>query len=372
MAFNKIKVKIRDFDWIIAILSIILATIGVVIIYSITVGKEGNSFPQLAVNQIVFVCLGILTMVFFVFFDYRLLKNFTAVLYFLMIALLVLVLFIGKGAGGATRWINLGFFQLQPSEISKIILIIVLAKYFSSHQKDIYKFRHIVISGIFVAVPLFLVASQPDLGTALVFVVIWGGMLLISGIRNIYIFLTSILGLAFLPIFWYFLKDYQKNRILTFLNPTADPLGEGYNVIQSKIAIGSGKLLGRGLGHGSQSYLNFLPQAAQHTDFIFAVLAEELGFLGAILLLGLFFILLIRGLRIARLARDNFGMLLSMGIVVMFTFQILINVGMNLGLMPITGIPLPFVSYGGSSMVLVFCALGILQNVIVRHRQIAF
>ncbi len=372
MIFNKLKIKIRDFDWIIAALSIVLATIGIVIIYSITVGKEPNSFPKLAVNQIVFVGLGVLIMTVIVFFDYRLLKSFTTALYAIMIMLLIFVLYIGKVAGGASRWINLGFFQLQPSEISKLILIIILAKYFSDHHHDIYQFRHIIISGIFVAIPLILVASQPDLGTALVFVAIWGGMLLISGIKKIYIFLIGILGLASFPIFWNFLKDYQKNRILTFLNPTTDPLGEGYNVIQSKIAIGSGRFLGRGLGHGSQSYLNFLPQAAQHTDFIFAVLAEELGFLGSILLFVLFLIILIRILRIARLSRDNFGMFLTIGIIVMFTFQILVNIGMNLGLMPITGIPLPFVSYGGSSIILVFCALGILQSIIVRHRQIAF
>ncbi len=370
MFLDQIKIKIRDFDWIMAGLSIILASLGIVIIYSITFGGEGSPFPQLALNQIIFVCLGIFLMIFFIFFDYRLLKNFTTLFYLLMIGLLVLVLFIGKGAGGATRWIDLGFFQLQPSEISKIILIIVLAKYFSSHQQDIYQFRHIIISFIFVAIPLLLVAYQPDLGTALVFLAIWVGMILISGIKKLYIFLVSLSGLAFFPIIWNFLKDYQKQRILTFLNPQSNPLGEGYNVIQSKIAVGSGRLLGRGLGYGSQSYLHFLP--AQHTDFIFAVLAEELGFLGSILLLVLFFILLLRGLQVVRKARDNFGMFLAAGVVVMFMFQILVNIGMNIGLMPITGIPLPLVSYGGSSMIMIFLSLGILQSVIIRHRRIAF
>jgi rod shape determining protein RodA len=221
-----------------------------------------------------------------------------------------------------------------------------------------------------VGVPVLLVMAQPDLGTALVFIAIWLGMVLVSNIKKIYVLILGGVGLVLMPIVWLFLHDYQRKRIVTFFNPGADPLGAGYNVLQSIIATGSGRFFGRGLGYGYQSQLKFLP--IQHTDFIFAVLAEELGFFGALVLLILFFILLIRILRTTFQAFDSFGMFLGMGIFVMIVFQILVNIGMNMGIMPVTGVPLPLISAGGSSLIMIMIGIGIMESIALRRRKIVF
>ncbi len=362
---KELLTKIKDFDWIMLLVVILLVFLGITVISSATYRDTGSIFSKNVTAQLIFIGAGFILMFIFTLIDYRIFRNFSLLVYFLAITLLVFVLVYGKVTHGATRWIELGFFKFQPSELTKLVLIITLAEYFSRHAERIYQLRHLLISGIYVAIPTFLVLLQPDLGTALVFIAIWFALVFAVGIKKIYILATLGVGALSFPIFWHFLKDYQKLRILTFLNPKLNPLGAGYNVIQSIVAVGSGEFFGRGLGHGPQSQLKFLP--AQHTDFIFASLAEELGFFGAALLLVLFIILII-----TRLSRDNFGALVSLGILIILLFQILINIGMNLGIMPITGIPLPLISYGGSSLITTFIAIGLLQSIVIRHRRIAF
>jgi rod shape determining protein RodA len=283
---------------------------------------------------------------------------------------LIAVKIIGHSALGATRWINLGFFQFQPSEFAKIILIIVLAKYFSDHYDQMDRPRYLLISLGYALVPIALVLTQPDLGTALVLGVIWLVMAVVSRVRLVHLGAMVLAGLAAIPLVVPHLKPYQRARIETFLNPTADPLHSGYNVVQSTIAVGSGQVFGRGLAAGSQSQLNFLP--SQHTDFIFAVLGEKMGFIGGMLVILLFTALLLRAIVIAARASDRFGLLLATGVTAMLLFHVFVNIGMNIGLLPVTGIPLPFISYGGTSLLVSMLALGLLESVAVRRRKIQF
>jgi rod shape determining protein RodA len=271
---------------------------------------------------------------------------------------------------GASRWINLGFFQFQPSELAKLVVIIVLAKFFADHYEQMDRPRYLLWSLGYVAVPLILVLAQPDLGTAMVLGFIWLAMALVGRVRKSHLAVLGLSGLALLPLIYHFLKPYQRERLLTFINPTADPLRSGYNVVQSTIAVGSGQWFGRGLAAGSQSQLNFLP--SQHTDFIFAVLSEKLGFVGGVLLLLLFVVLLARALIIAYRAQDRFGMFLATGIMAMLLFHMFINVGMNVGIMPVTGIPLPFVSYGGTNLLIGLIGVGLLESIAVRHKKLQF
>ncbi len=359
--------RLKNLDWILIIVALFLFTIGILIIYSTTSPTSGFTETR---NQIIYGLLGFFLMLLFAFLDYRTFKSLTHILYILMIGLLLYVLILGRLAHGATRWIDLGFFQLQPSEISKVFLIIILAKYFSKKSSKSDSFRMFAVSLIYTIIPVVLVIAQPDLGTALVLLAIWAGMVLATQIKKIYLFGLGFLTLISAPIVFHFLKDYQKNRILTFLNPSSDPQGAGYNVLQSTIAIGSGKIFGRGLGHGPQSQLKFLPE--RYTDFIFAVLGEELGLAGGVILLTLFTILMLRVIRAARISSDNFGSLLGVGVAVWILFQVLVNIGMNIGIIPVTGVPLPLVSYGGSSAMAILISLGLLQSVQLRYKKLNF
>jgi rod shape determining protein RodA len=249
-------------------------------------------------------------------------------------------------------------------------MIISLAHLLEKRQGRLDNFKDLIPIFIFVGVPFLLVLKQPDLGTSLVFLAILFGMLFIAGIRVKHLAAIVAGGIAFMPIFWHFLKDYQKMRLTVFLDPNVDPLGSGYHIIQSKIAIGSGMLFGKGLFAGTQSQLNFLPE--NHTDFIFAVIGEELGFVGSVVVLTLYFILIYRGIKIAGEARDNFGMLLATGITSMLAFHVLVNVGMTAGIMPVTGIPLPLMSYGVSSLSTNLVSIGILLNIYMRRQKILF
>lgn len=359
--------KIKNFDWILIVVTIFLFVIGVTLIYSTTSSTSGF---QLAQNQIINGVIGLIIFFILGFLDYRSLKSFTPIFYLIILGLLVYVLVVGKISHGAQSWINLGFFQLQPSELSKIVLIIALAKFFSKKGENMELFSSFIISLVYTLIPVFLVMMQPDFGTAIVLLAIWFGMIMATHAKKIYIFGLTLISFASLPIVFHFLKDYQKNRIITFLNPGNDPQGAGYNVLQSTISIGSGQLFGRGLGHGPQSQLKFLPERS--TDFIFAVLGEELGLAGAFVLLLLFFILVLRIIRVVKISADSFGGLIAIGVCVWFLFQILVNVGMNIGIMPVTGIPLPLVSYGGSSTIAILISLGILQSVISRAKKLNF
>jgi rod shape determining protein RodA len=358
----------KSFDYFLFALVLILVILGIVTIYSSTYGVTNQYFFA----QLIFAGVGIVASIIFAFLDYKNLGSFSVAIYVAGIIFLIVVLVLGKSVSGATRWISLGFFRLQPSEIFKMILIIVLAKYLGDKKGEI-GFRDIACVFLLTVIPMGLVLIQPDFGTALVYFAIAIIMLFVAGMPRLHIFVLSFVFAVLAPIFWFFiLRGYQKDRLISFLNPSADPFGSGYNVLQSIISVGSGQIFGRGLGHGSQSQLNFLPISIQHTDFIFAVYAEELGFLGSILLLILLTVLIIKIFKISKIARDNFGALLAAGIGGMFLFQVLVNVGMNLGSMPVTGIPLPFLSYGGTSLLIGFIALGILQSIVSRHKKINF
>jgi rod shape determining protein RodA len=357
----------RDFDWIMLISVIILVCLGVAIIYSTTYTDPENK--NLAFYQGLYALIGGVAAYILAKIDYRAIKSYFLILYIIGIILLLTVLILGKTVFGATRWINLGFFQLQPSEIFKLILILFLARILSDRTNE-FNIRKLIMIIVLVIVPVVLVLLEPDLGTALVIFAVMIGMIVAAGVRKIYLLGLGIIAVAISPLTWFLLRDYQRQRILTFLNPSSDPFGAGYNILQSIIAVGSGQFIGRGLGHGSQSQLNFLP--IKHSDFIFAVFAEELGFIGAVILILLFVVLLIRIIRIAKVASDDFGMLVASGICIMFIFQILVNIGMNIGIMPVTGIPLPFVSYGGTSLIVNLGAVGILFSIILRHRKLVF
>lgn len=360
----------KNFDWWLFAGSVLLALIGVLVIFS-TNFKAASIAPSSDVrNQLIFLGIALGGFFALAYIDYRVWSKLTRPLYLIMLGLLLLVEFLGKTALGATRWINLGFFQFQPSELAKIVLIIVFAKFFSDHYDRLRDPRQVLLSLGYLILPLGLVLAQPDLGTGLVLVVIWFAMAAASSMPKRYLAALVLVGVLFLPVGIHFLKPYQRSRLETFLEPTANPLGSGYNVVQSTIAVGSGQLLGRGLAAGTQSQLNFLP--SQHTDFIFAVLAEKLGFVGGAILLILFAALLGRALVVTYFAQDRFGFFLGVGIVAMLIFHVLINIGMNMGIMPVTGIPLPFVSYGGTSLLVSLSAIGLLESISIRHRKIQF
>lgn len=288
-------------------------------------------------------------------------------LYVLMLGVLAIVFVIGQVSGGAQRWLAAG--AIQPSELSKIMVIIVLAKFLEDREEGGDRFSTIATSLGLVGVPIALIYLQPDLGTALTLGAIWLAMIWMAGIRVRYLLLLFGGGLAAMPLVWMNLQDYMKRRLILFINPNSDP-DAYFNVHQALVSIGSGGWTGKGLTHGTQSQLHFL--RVRHTDFIFAVTAEELGFLGAVAMLGLIFFLLWRMLHIAAGARDTFGRLLAAGVAGLIFFQSAINIGMNLGLMPVTGIPLPFVSYGGSSFLTLMVGVGLVESVAMRHKKLEF
>lgn len=314
--------------------------------------------------------LNIVVAAFLMNFDYKMLQGYGKKLYIFNIIMLLAVMFLGQSALGAQRWIVIGPISLQPSEFSKLIMIVCLAAMLDDRVGKLNSLQDLLPVAVYVGVPFLLVLKQPDLGTSLVFMAIFLGMIFAAGINLKLLGGFFAAGLAASPILWHFLKDYQKMRLTVFMNPNVDPLGSGYHIIQSKIAIGSGMLFGKGLFHGTQSQLNFLPE--NHTDFIFAVVGEELGFIGVCFLLLLYLIILWRGIQIAREAADTFGRLLAVGITSMIAFHVLVNVGMTMGIMPVTGIPLPLMSYGVSSLTTNIMAIAILLNIQQRKQKLLF
>lgn len=355
----------KHLDWVIGSSSLLLVCLGVLMIYS----TDGSA--HLWVRQIIFAALGMAGMIALMFFDYRFLRRLTPWLYVLVVVSLAAVGWLGEPVRGASRWIDLGFFRFQPSEFAKLIMIIVTAKVLDVHRGKITDFRYVALSLVYVAIPIGLILVQPDLGSAMVIFLTWLAMMACSRVSKKHL-LWLLVGFTIVAIVAWatLLHDYQKQRIYTFLDPAADPTGSGYNVIQSMIAVGSGHIFGQGLGRGLQSQLRFLPE--RQTDFIFASTAEELGFVGGVLIVGLYFLLLYRLIKLSRQARDNFGTYLALGVFLMLAIEIVINVGMNVGLVPVTGIPLPWLSYGGSAMLTMFMALGIIQSVTLRRRPIKF
>lgn len=340
-------------------------------------GQNPYSYVE---KQIINILISMVIAAALLSMHYQDLTRATRVLYIVNLLMLLAVLSpLGHSALGASRWINLGFFLLQPSEFAKLFIIITFADFLTKRQGKLNRLRDFLPCFVHIGIPMLLILKQPDLGTSLVFLAIMFAMMFIAGAKPsiLIILLLGGLGLSILWVWahlqyhiWIPLKDYQLNRLLIFMNPWKDWQGAGYNIIQSQIAIGSGGFWGKGIFNGSQNQLNFLPE--QHTDFIFSVVGEELGFLGVTILLVLYFIVLYRGIRILVSSRDMFGSLLCTGIISMIGFHILINIGMTSGIMPVTGVPLPFFSYGGSSMMANMIALAILLNIYMHRAQLQF
>lgn len=349
-----------------------LAVICLSIIASATHANLGHPGQyDFVVKQGAFLLIGLVIGGVSLRVDYRKLYRLVPALYVINAILLLVVKFAGASALGAQRWIQVGPFTLQPSEFAKLIMIICLARLLSNNKKGYRTWKSLLpVAGV-MALPTLLIFIQPDLGTSLVFAAITFGMLYLCGLRMRLVKQALIAFVVAFPLIWFFvLHSYQKMRIMVLFNPDVDPFGSGYHVIQSKISIGSGGFLGQGLFSGTQSQLDFLPE--NHTDFIFSVIGEELGFVGAIFVLFLYFILLYRTIMISRSSGDAFGSLLACGIFSMWLFQIFINVGMTLGIMPVTGIPLPFMSYGGSALLMNLFCVGILLNIYLRRKKLMF
>lgn len=373
----------------------VIIIFSLVVIYSATkpvellpvngvVSSGGDPFSTVK-KQVMNIFVGLIAMTFMIYIHYEDLSKHMKVLYVLNLIMLAAVIFMGHSALGAQRWINLGPFRFQPSEFSKIFIIICFAAFLAQREGRLNRLRDLIPCFAFIGVPLLLILKQPDLGTSLVFIAIMFGMLFAAGANPLLLAGLLVGGFSSVCLWiwahfwllankgfhlWVPLKEYQLKRLTIFLNPWKDWHGDGYHVIQSQIAVGQGGLLGRGLFQGSQTHGNFLP--IQETDFIFSVVGEELGFIGAVALLALFFLLIYRCIFIAINARDTFGILVAAGIVSMLTFHVMVNVGMTIGIMPVTGIPLPMFSYGGSNMITNLAALGLLLNINMRRQKIIF
>ena len=353
---------VRQLDWSLIVASVLLVGIGLVSIYSSSLGRDDFlNFKK----QIVFFGIGVVLMFLVSFFDWRAFREnsyFILALYGLFVLALLGLFFFAPTIRGIKGWYNFGFVSFDPIELTKIILVILLAKFFSMRHVEMYRLRHIFLSGLYVFVPVVLIFFQPDLGSALILIALWVGVLVVSGIKLRHFLILVLCGVIVAVAGWSFLlKDYQKDRIAGFLVPEADPMGISWNQIQSKIAIGSGGIFGQGFGEGSQTQYRFLPEP--QTDFIFAAIAEEFGLVGVSVLLLLFIILIWRVLKITLSAQSNFPRLFASGFAVIIISQVFIHIGMNLGILPVIGIPLPLVTYGGSSLLATFVGLGILQSI---------
>jgi rod shape determining protein RodA len=356
---------ISHFDWTLLLLTLALLGVGVIGVYSATY-VNGRGVSPWAVRQLSWSALGLAGMFAAFAVDYRRLEGWVYLLYSGSLMLLLLVPLLGTVGGGARRWIDLGFFSLQPSELAKLTLLLVLARYFHRYvPPNGYGLRDILYPLVLLAIPAGLVLGEPNLGTAVILGLLFVSVVFAAGIRWGSLLLAIGAGGGVLPLVWQHMKSYQKQRVLSFLNPDLDPLGAGYHMIQSKITVGSGMLWGKGFLQGTQNRLDFLPE--KHTDFIFAVLAEEWGFIGTTLLLLFYGALLGRLLVIAWRARDRFGSLVAIGAAGMVFWQLLINIGMNIGMLPVVGVPLPLLSYGGSSLLTMMLTLGLALNVSTRR-----
>ncbi|MDP3791453.1 MAG: rod shape-determining protein RodA [Candidatus Omnitrophota bacterium] len=365
MIFDKRLIK--DFDKTILAVVFILCLIGLLTLYSATKVKDLSFVESFVFKQINWIAFGAILLVLVINISYQKFVDISYILYGLNIVLLMLVLVIGRERLGAQRWFTIGNFTLQPSEFIKINFILMLASYLGSKKGKMESFSGFIVPLILLAIPFLLVVIQPDLGTALLLIPIFLSMMFVAGARTKYLITLIIMGLVSMPIFWHFLRDYQRQRLMVFLNPNVDPLGAGYTIIQSKIAVGSGGLIGKGWLAGTQNQLNFLPE--RHTDFIFSVIGEEWGLFGALILILLFFMIVRRGLDIAYSTNDMHGKLIATGIVVLLALQVTINIAMTIGMMPVVGIPLPLISYGGSSMLTTFIAVGLLLNIGMRRSR---
>ena len=350
-----IREKLYNISFSYVMFIVILAAIGIAMLYS---AANGNWSPW-AINQLIRFGMGFAVMIVLALTDIKLLLRYAYVFYFITLILLVVVEVAGHTGMGATRWINLGFIKLQPSEFMKIAMVLVLARYFhTSSLQSIESVRGIIPPLLMAIFPAFLIVLQPDLGTALMLIFTTAAMFFVVGVQIWKFVVVFIGGLITIPFAWHFLHDYQQNRVLTFLNPERDPLGAGYHIIQSKIALGSGGVFGKGFLKGSQSHLNFLPE--KHTDFIFTMLSEEFGLVGAVLVVILNILILAYSYSFALKSTSYFGKLLAIGLATNYFMYVFINIAMVLGLLPVVGIPLPLISYGGTVMLSIMASFGII------------
>jgi len=360
----------RSFDFLLVLTAVALIAYGLALIYSGSLSTYGDSAAILGhpiARQIGFGIAGMVIMVAVARLDYRNWSGWATPLYAASIFALVVVLAIGQSAFGSRRWILIAGTPLQPSELAKLATIILLARYLSDNEHRLRQPRVLLVTLCMAAVPALLVFVEPDLGTAVVFIAVWAGMVYLAGVPLRHLAMLAATTVAAIPFLMLVgLNGYQRERLAVFVDPSRDPFGTGFNILQAQIGIGSGGLWGKGLTHGTQTQLDYL--RTQTTDYVFSVLGEELGFVGAVVLFTLFIVLLMRGLRAATLAPDNFGRLIATGTVIMILFQVFINVGVNLRIFPVTGIPLPFISQGGSSLITLLAALGLLQSMLLRRR----
>jgi len=366
MIFLKFDRRIfHHFDWMLLALVLAICALGIMNIYS-TGFSAGAGQTPFYLRQLQWMVFGLIFTMLIFFVDYRVITQYAYFIYGITVALLVFVFILGYSSHGAQRWIGIGGFAFQPSELMKVVIILALARYFDNHKsQEPYKLNELFIPLMIVAVPFLLILKQPDLGTALVLIVIFASIVVFMGVDRKSLLFVLFSGMIIIPAGWVFLKDYQRERLITFLDPERDPLGSGYHIIQSKIAIGSGKIFGKGFLNGSQTQLKFLPE--QRTDFVFSVFAEEWGFVGGIILIMMFTMLIFWGLKIALQARDLSGTIIAFGITALIAWEVFINIGMVLGILPVVGIPLPFFSYGGSAILSLMAAMGLLINVSARR-----
>jgi rod shape determining protein RodA len=357
---------IKHFDWGLMVLILLIGMVGLGILYSaLTAGNDTGAVHILFKKQMIWMGMGFMIMMVILTIDFRDLDQINLFIYALCVGLLISVVLFGQIGGGSRRWLLIGFVRIQPSELMKIALIISLSSVYSTCvSKEGLNLRKLIKPAVLCVIPFVLIVNQPDLGTGLLLLLIAGSITLFVKVEKKILYAVFGICLAAAPLLWSSLKVYQKSRILTFLNPDRDPLGAGYHIIQSKIAIGSGMLTGKGFLKGTQNALSFLPE--HHTDFILSVLAEEWGLVGCSVLLFLYFIFLFWGLNIAYNCRNMFGSILAFGVTTMIFWQIFINIGMVMGLMPVVGVPLPLVSYGGSSVITNMVGFGILLNISMR------
>lgn len=360
-----LKDKLVNMNWLFFTLITMVVGIGILLLYSVA----GGNVEPWAIKQFSRFLMGCSVFFFVLLIDLRFWMKYAYVLYGISLALLIAVEIKGEIGMGAQRWLDIGFLQLQPSELMKVTLILALARYFhSSGEEDVKSTFHLIIPSLMMVFPVVLILLQPDLGTALMLVFVTIAIFFLIGVPLWKFIFVGISGLIAIPIGWHFLHDYQKQRVLTFLDPERDPLGAGYHILQSKITLGSGGVFGKGYLEGTQSHLNFIPE--KHTDFIFTVLSEEFGFVGSSFLIFLYMSIILMGFYMALRSCNFFGKILALGLIVNFSLYVFINISMVMGLLPIVGVPLPLVSYGGSAMLVLMVGFALIESVYVNKEMV--
>jgi len=357
---------VQNFDWLFLALILVIVGLGLVNLYSAGFNRTPEGATPLYLKQIYWFLVGLVVLVLTLVYDYRHLERLAYPLYLLSLFLLVGVILFGKTVSGSKRWLVLGPLSFQPTELLKISLILVLARLANRRlDQSFMGLRDLIWPLALIMIPAVLIARQPDLGSAILVVLVGGSMILLIGVKGRILAYGGLALLVALPSSWPFLRDYQRQRLLAFLDPERDPLGAGYHIIQSKIAVGSGQFWGKGFLQGTQSQLRFLPE--QHTDFVFSVFAEEWGFAGSVAVVFLYLLLTLWGLAVARQVKERFGQMVALGVTALLFWQVFVNLCMVTGLLPVVGIPLPLFSYGGSSLITTMLALGLLLNLRMRR-----